>query len=200
MTVTRTGPAPGVSEARSVPGADPGGEYRLPNPFRLPATAILPPWRPPAGGRSGGIMSQSATQVEEPPSEPSRGDPEHLSWTHLGQRFEKAGNQRLVILKAVAASDEDDDGDVIPRHVLLVLKLPVGGQKDLEQAAGPGEKLPVAEALPAHLGDRMGSMSGKDGLRRYGSDSSSKSRIGVRQQGVFRELENLHSLFPGHGG
>src|SRR3954449_4964150 len=41
---------------------------------------------------------------------------------------------------------------------------------------------------------------GKTVLRRYGSDSSSKSRIGVRQQGVFRELENLHSLFPGHGG
>src|SRR3954451_9256178 len=52
--VTRTGPAPGVSGARSIPGSDPGGEYRLPNPIRLPATAILPPWRPPAGGRSEG--------------------------------------------------------------------------------------------------------------------------------------------------
>src|SRR4051812_1748719 len=54
MTVTRTGPASGLSGARNVPGAVPGGEYRLPIVIRLAATAMVPPWRPPTGGRSEG--------------------------------------------------------------------------------------------------------------------------------------------------
>src|SRR3954454_24256971 len=60
MMVTRTGPAPGASGARSVPGADPGGEYRLPNPIRLPATAI--PLLAVRGGRTLG-----GDYVAEPP-------------------------------------------------------------------------------------------------------------------------------------
>src|SRR3954470_3726656 len=60
MMVTRTGPAPGASGARSVPGADPGGEYRLPNPIRLPATAI-----PLLGVRGGRTLG--GDYVAEPP-------------------------------------------------------------------------------------------------------------------------------------
>src|SRR3954453_9804916 len=60
MMVTRTGPAPGASGARSVPGADPGGEYRLPNPIRLPATAI-----PLLGVRGGRALG--GDYVAEPP-------------------------------------------------------------------------------------------------------------------------------------
>src|SRR3954468_22248587 len=65
MMVTRTGPAPGASGARSVPGADPGGEYRLPKLILLPATAI-----PLLGVRGGRTLGGDYVAVDCPHEAP----------------------------------------------------------------------------------------------------------------------------------
>src|SRR5881275_2250098 len=77
MTVTRTGPAPGVSGARSVPVADPGGEYRLPKLILLPATAMPPPRLPPEADARGDYVAVDSPH-EAPGPDREVGEPRSL--------------------------------------------------------------------------------------------------------------------------
>src|SRR3954454_3322748 len=150
MMVTRTGPAPGASGARSVPGADPGGEYRLPNPIRLPATAI--PLLGVRGGRTLGGDYVAEPPGHECPGYASTEKPgEPGSWRSVSDFG--AGFNRLFVSHAARAFMPGRGGRSQSDKALFFERIDRRPERvEIErQPLTAGDRLQCASAGPQHM-------------------------------------------------
>ena len=91
------------------------------------------------------------SQRELPPCARLAAHPENLSRAYCRQRFHDLEHERPQIGEPVALGYENQYGNVEPANVLLVGKIPVNGQKNIELPRGQLEEFPVFLAGPAHF-------------------------------------------------
>lgn len=80
-------------------------------------------------------------------------DSDNPAGPRIRKQAQEPRNQRQEVLDPVRARREDDDGDLILRRILLVLKILVGRQERVELGAREEQKISVGFGRPAALGD-----------------------------------------------
>jgi hypothetical protein len=90
--------------------------------------------------------------------------PHQLGCRQRGKQVAEVAHQRLQIGYVVGPGDEDDDRELETSEFLLLRKMAVGSDEDVEEACGAAEKVAVLAPGPPYVADAANLMARKVGL------------------------------------
>lgn len=82
-------------------------------------------------------------------------DPENIAAFCGRQRRSQLRHQRTQVSQSIAATAQDNDGDIVEGEILLKGKISIYGDKNFKLFFGQCEKITVFDSCPSHSRDGL---------------------------------------------